>query len=56
MLFGCLYPKWLNEQCLPFEIKVPNAETLQAMAELEAGEGHKSYSVAEFMAELNADD
>ena len=30
-----------DEQRLPFEIKVPNAETIRAMDELEAGRGKR---------------
>ena len=45
-----------HERRLPFEVKVPNKETLEAMAELEAGEGQEFKTVDEFMAYLNADD
>ncbi len=45
-----------DERRLPFEIKAPNATTRRAMAELEAGKGHKCNSVAEMLAVLNADD
>ena len=41
---------------LPFEIKVPNKETREAMAELEAGKGKSFDTVEELMADLNADD
>lgn len=44
------------ERRLPFEVKVPNRETLEAIEELEAGKGNKSRTVKEFMAALNADD
>jgi DNA-damage-inducible protein J len=44
------------EKALPFEVRVPNAETEAAKAELEQGKGAKAGSVAELMAELNADD
>jgi DNA-damage-inducible protein J len=44
------------EKALPFEIKVPNAETRAAMAELEKGEGKSFESVAELMSDLNAVD
>ena len=44
------------ERALPFEIKVPNAETRAAMAELEVGAGKSFDSVAELMADLNAKD
>jgi DNA-damage-inducible protein J len=45
-----------GERTLPFEVKVPNAETVAAMQELERGEGVRFGSVAELMTELNADD
>jgi DNA-damage-inducible protein J len=44
------------EKALPFEIKVPNAETRAAMAELEEGAGRSFDSVAGLMADLNAED
>jgi DNA-damage-inducible protein J len=45
-----------DEKALPFEIKAPNAETRAAIAELEEGAGKSLDSVAELMAELNAED
>lgn len=45
-----------DERRLPFEIKAPNATTRQAIAELEAGQGHQTDSVAALMADLHADD
>ncbi len=45
-----------NERRLPFEVKVPNATTRKAIAELEAGEGKRFSSVDALMADLNADD
>ncbi len=45
-----------DERRLPFEIKAPNRETRAAIAELEAGRGHRSKTVKEFMAAMNADD
>jgi len=45
-----------DEKALPFEIKAPNAETRAAIAELEEGAGKSFDSVAELMAELNAED
>ena len=44
------------EKALPFEIKVPNAETRTAMAELEDAAGASFDNVAELMADLNAED
>jgi DNA-damage-inducible protein J len=45
-----------DEQRLPFEVKVPNAETRRAMAELEAGKGKSFESVEALTADLNAED
>jgi DNA-damage-inducible protein J len=45
-----------DEKRLPFEVKVPNKKTLEAMAELEGGGGQTFATVAELMADLNADD
>ncbi|MDE1479985.1 type II toxin-antitoxin system RelB/DinJ family antitoxin [Xenorhabdus bovienii] len=45
-----------DEQRLPFDVKVPNATTRQAMDELEAGKGKRFDSVAALMADLNEDD
>ena len=44
------------EKALPFEARVPNAETVGAKEELERGEGRRFASVADLMADLNADD
>jgi len=45
-----------DERCLPFEVKVPNAVTREAMAELEAGKGKRFASVEALMADLHAGD
>jgi DNA-damage-inducible protein J len=45
-----------EERRLPFDVKVPNAPTRKAIAELEAGKGKKFASVDELMADLPADD
>jgi DNA-damage-inducible protein J len=45
-----------DEKRLPFEVKVPNEETLAAMAELEAGGGKSFDSLEVLLADLNADD
>ena len=37
---------------LPFEVKIPNNETLEAMEELEAGRGKTYPSFGAFLAEL----
>lgn len=45
-----------DEHRLPFEVKVPNAATRQAITELEASQGEKFASVDDLMADLHADD
>ena len=45
-----------NERRLPFDIMAPNAASREAVAELEAGRGRAFASVADLMADLNADD
>jgi DNA-damage-inducible protein J len=45
-----------DEQRLPFDVKVPNATTKKALAELEAGKGKNFTSVDDLMADLHADD
>jgi DNA-damage-inducible protein J len=42
-----------DEQRLPFEVKVPKAETLEAMAELRAGKGKRHSSIKALFADLN---
>lgn len=44
------------ERRLPFDVKVPNASTKKAIAELEAGKGKKFASVDALMADLHAGD
>lgn len=44
------------EKALPFEARVPNAETVAAMQELERGGGKSFATVEALMADLNADD
>jgi len=45
-----------DERHLPFEVKVPNPITEQAIAELEAGQGESFSDVGALMADLDADD
>lgn len=45
-----------DEQRLPFDVKVPNAATREAMSELEAGKGTRFESIDALMADLHADD
>lgn len=42
-----------DERRMPFDIKVPNAKTRQAIAELEAGGGKRFSSIEDLMADLN---
>jgi DNA-damage-inducible protein J len=44
-----------TDQAFPFELRVPNAETVAAMQAGDRGEVVKFASVAELMADLNAD-
>ncbi len=44
------------EQALPFAIRVPNAETRAAMAELDQGAGTSFDKLADLMTDLNAED
>jgi DNA-damage-inducible protein J len=44
------------EKAMPFEVRVPNRATLEAMKAGDRGEVFSAASVAEMMAELNADD
>lgn len=41
---------------LPFEVRVPNAPTRKAIAELEQGNGNKFARIEDLMADLHADD
>lgn len=45
-----------TDQALPFQLEVPNAETIAAMQAAERGDGVKFNSVAELMADLHAKD
>lgn len=45
-----------DEHRLPFEVKVPNAGTRRARAELEAGKGRRAKSVDALLRSLNEDD
>jgi DNA-damage-inducible protein J len=44
------------EEALPFEVRVPNAETRAAIEAGDRGEVSKASSVAEMMTQLNAND
>lgn len=45
-----------DEKRLPFEVRVPSAQTRKAINELETGKGKSFTSVETLMADLNADD
>ncbi|WP_199276050.1 type II toxin-antitoxin system RelB/DinJ family antitoxin, partial [Xylella fastidiosa] len=45
-----------DERRLPFDVKVPNTTTRNAIAELEAGKGKRFANVDDLMADLHADD
>lgn len=45
-----------DERRLPFEIKVPNARTKKAIAELEAGKSKRFSNINDLMEDLNEDD
>lgn len=45
-----------DERRLPFDVKVPNAITREAIAELETGNGNAFASVDDLMADLHAED
>jgi DNA-damage-inducible protein J len=45
-----------DEHRLPFEVKVPNATTRKAVADLQAGKSKRFASVDALMADLHADD
>jgi DNA-damage-inducible protein J len=45
-----------DEKRLPFEVRVPNATTRKAMAELEGGKGKRFRSVKALMDDLHAND
>ncbi|MEM9242855.1 MAG: type II toxin-antitoxin system RelB/DinJ family antitoxin [Pseudomonadota bacterium] len=45
-----------KEHRLPFEVKVPNATTRQAITELEKNKGKKFKNIDALMEDLNADD
>jgi DNA-damage-inducible protein J len=44
------------DKALPFDVRVPNATTRKAIAELESGGGKAFSNVDELMADLHADD
>jgi DNA-damage-inducible protein J len=51
-----LLQRSVDDGSVPYGLFGPNAETREAMQELKEGKGKSFSSVAELMAELNADD
>ena len=51
-----LLTKVAHEHALPFDPLIPNATTIAAMKEASAGNLPRANSIAELMADLNADD
>lgn len=51
-----LLTKVAHEHALPFDPLIPNATTIAAMKETRAGNLPRANSIAELMADLNADD
>jgi DNA-damage-inducible protein J len=45
-----------DERRWPFDVKVPNATTRKAIAELETGKGNRFASVDDLMTDLHAND
>lgn len=45
-----------EERRLPFEVKVPNTVTQEAITELETGKGKQFSNLQELMTDLHADD
>ncbi len=45
-----------DEKRLPFEVRVPNAETKMAIDELESGQGKRFNTIKSLMDDLNEED
>lgn len=45
-----------DEKRLPFEVRIPNAETRKAIDELESGKGQRFDSIQALMDDLHAED
>ena len=50
-----LYKQIVFTRALPFEVRVPNAQTLAAMVEVRSGKGHTAGSVGDMLAQLKSD-
>jgi len=44
-----------REKALPFDVRIPNEETVAAIEELRKGDGHKADSIYDLLAQLNAE-
>jgi DNA-damage-inducible protein J len=44
-----------REKALPFEVRIPNEETVAAIEELRKGEGQRADSIDDLIAQLNAE-
>ena len=55
-VYRSLLQRTVEEQHTPSGLFRPNAETVAAMRELDEGRGKSFSSIAELMADLNADD
>ena len=53
-LISSLYRQIIYTQSIPFEIRLPNKDTLQAIEELEAGKGVKFSTVDELFEDLES--
>ena len=54
--FRIMLTRVAREKALPFEPLIPNDTTIAAMKEARAGKGKRSATIADLMADLNADD
>jgi DNA-damage-inducible protein J len=45
-----------REKALPFDVKIPNEETVAAIEEVRKGKGHRAESIDDLLAQLNARD
>ena len=50
-----LYKQIVFMKGLPFQVRIPNAETLAAMEEIKTGKGHKAASVKDMLAGFKGD-
>lgn len=55
-VINALYAQVVLQQGLPFELKLPNKTTRDAIAELEAGKGKRFSSIQDMMNDLDNDD